>query len=124
MHRERGQAQESQKYKTPDEMQSVIDEYFEANDKPSVTGLALSLGFLSRQAVINYEGYSQEFHDTLKKAKLKVEASYEADLRKPACSGSIFALKNFNWTDRQEITGRDGTPLPAPTIIVQPPKEG
>ena len=111
------------KYKTPEEMQLVIDEYFETHDKPTITGLALALGFLSRQAIINYEGYSQEFHDTLKKAKLKVEASYEADLRKPACSGSIFALKNFNWTDRQEITGKDGTPLLPPQINIMPPEE-
>ena len=110
------------RYKSPEEMQSVIDEYFENNDKPTITGLALALGFLSRQAIINYEGYSQEFHDTLKRAKLKVEASYEGELRKPACSGSIFALKNFNWTDRQEITGKEGAPLAAPTIIVKPEK--
>jgi hypothetical protein len=56
--------------------------------------------------VIRYEN-KDEFRDTIKKAKQKVENSYELRLIKNGRAGEIFALKNFGWTDRQEteITG-------------------
>ena len=93
------------KFKTVQEMSDAIDAYFQetAFDKITITGLALSLGFLSRQALINYEGYSTEFHDTIKKAKLFVENAYEQDLRSKGGSGPIFALKNFDWKDKHEV---------------------
>ena len=93
------------KYKSVEAMSAAIDAYFAetAFDKITITGLALHLGFTSRQDLINYEGYSQEFHDTIKTAKLFVENAYEQDLREKGGSGPIFALKNFNWKDKQEI---------------------
>ena len=115
------------KYKTPEDMQTAIDEYYatcEQKDKgPTITGLALSLGFLSRQALYNYEGYGEDFHYVVKRARLTVEAGYEDNLRKQACAGAIFALKNMKqpWTDKQEVTGKDGAALLAPVIHVQPP---
>lgn len=105
------------KYKTAKEMQKAIDAYFvkcdEENEPYTITGLAIALGFTSRQALINYEGKS-EFVDTIKKAKLKVECSYEKALHTGnATSGMIFALKNFNWSDKQEIdhTVREAEPI-------------
>lgn len=95
------------KYKSVDDMSAKIDEYFaECDDKQepyTITGLAYYLGFTSRMALINYEGKA-EFVDTIKKAKLKVELGYEKALHKGnATSGMIFALKNFGWSDKQEI---------------------
>ena len=93
------------KFKSVAEMQQAIEDYFQNTDfdKVKITGLALHLGFTSRQALINYEGYSKEYFDTIKKAKLFVESVYEQDLRDKGGSGPIFALKNFDWTDKQEI---------------------
>lgn len=98
------------KYETAEEMQFAIDDYFassdEENEPISITGLALALGFCSRQALINYENYSKEFYDTIKKAKLKVENAYEKRLIRRGNGGDVFALKQFEWTDRQDINNR------------------
>jgi len=93
------------KFKTVAEMSDAIDAYFDetAFDDITVTGLAIYLGFTSRHDLINYEGYSKEFYHTIKRAKLFVENAYEKDLRKKGGSGPIFALKNFDWKDKQEI---------------------
>jgi len=92
-------------YESPSEMQQAIESYFQETpfDEITITGLALHLGFTSRQALIHYEGYSQEYFDTIKRAKLIVENVYERDLRDKGGSGPIFALKNFDWSDKQEI---------------------
>jgi hypothetical protein len=44
-----------------------------------------------------------EFSYTIKKAKLRIENAYEKRLIQNGRSGDIFALKNFGWTDKQEI---------------------
>jgi hypothetical protein len=92
------------KYETAEELQNAIDLYWELldKDKPTITGLALALGFESRQSFYDYEK-DGEFSYTIKKARLKVEAVYESNLHGGAAAGSIFALKNFGWTDKQEI---------------------
>jgi hypothetical protein len=90
------------KYSTPEEMQTVIDKYFEDNPKPTICGLALALGFAQRKSLLNYEGYGKEFCNTIKRAKLIIEEGYEQDLRSKYVTGAIFALKNFNWSDKQE----------------------
>lgn len=95
------------KFKTVEEMQEKIDAYFaecdEENDPYTVTGLALALGFTNRQSLINYEG-KEEFVDTVKMAKLRCENFAEKTLfNGKNAGGSIFALKNYGWVDRQEI---------------------
>lgn len=91
------------KYKTNEELEKVIKEYFESLPEIewTVTGLAMAIG-LDRRRLIEY-GDKDEFHNTIKKAKDKVQESYEKSLRKNGRTGDIFALKNFGWTDRQEI---------------------
>ena len=42
------------------------------------------------------------FSNAIKKGKQRVENGYELDLKKKGHSGSIFALKNFNWKDKIE----------------------
>jgi hypothetical protein len=91
------------KFKTVEELKEKIDKYFDDTeiDVWTITGLALALDTY-RQTLINYEG-KEEFMDTIKRAKTMVEHSYELSLRRKGDSGTIFGLKNFGWTDRQEI---------------------
>lgn len=99
-------AGQPRKYKTPEELEQAVDKYFEITPeaRQTITGIALYLGFVSRQSFYDYEeleGYSY----IIKKARLMVENSYEQTLRSkdiPA-TGSIFALKNMGWRDRQEV---------------------
>lgn len=96
------------KYKSPKQMQKAIDAYFkfcEENNEPlMITELALALGFSTRQGLLTYEGYSKEFYDTIKRAKLKIEAAYERRLLySDNPGGSIFALKNFDWIDKKAV---------------------
>jgi hypothetical protein len=106
------------KFATPEILQEKIDQYFKETPPIEVTisGLALFLD-TSRETLMNYEK-KDDFFDTVKKAKLRVQVEYEKDLRKKARPGDIFALKNFGWSDRQEITGADGKDLPTPIIPI------
>lgn len=94
------------KYQSVAQLQSAIDSYFESTKKVTVTGLALHLGFNSRQSLINNEGYSEEFLDAIKRAKTRVEMYYEEHLVENNAAGSIFALKNFGWRDKQDFDHR------------------
>lgn len=98
-------------YQNVEDLQKAIDDYFATTteNRITITGLALHLGFTSRQALMNYQEKPQ-FFDTIKKAKLRVEHSYECDLKEKGNSGTIFALKNFDWKDKTEteLTGKDG----------------
>ncbi len=108
-------------YKTPEEMQEVIDKYFNERqpvqigvdmkgvpifrmNPPTVTGLALRLGFSSRQSFYDYE-QKKEFTYTIKRARLYCENYIEEGLYRgdiPPSAG-IFSLKNFGWSDKQEV---------------------
>lgn len=71
-------------------------------ETPSITGLALYLGFESRQSIYDYEK-NGEYSYTIKRARLRVEASYEQYLLTQSATGAIFALKNFGWVDNKAI---------------------
>jgi hypothetical protein len=90
------------KYKTPEEMQIAIDEYFEKQIKPTICGLCLQLGFTDRHALLNYEK-RDKFYTTIKNTKMRIQQYYEEHLVKPNNSGAIFALKQFRWTDKQDL---------------------
>jgi len=103
-------------FESPDLLQQSIELYFatckaESND-PTITGLAYAIGFESRQSFYDYE-LKEEFAYTIKRARLFVETYYEKALKANNCAGSIFALKNFGWRDKNEteITGKDGQPF-------------
>ncbi|WP_321404513.1 terminase small subunit [Maridesulfovibrio sp.] len=125
-------------------MQPVIDEYFDrckaAKEPPTVTGLALALGFSTRQALLNYENGERgeteqvqaDFVDTIKKAKSRIEEIIERDLIVGAGNpvGKIFHLKNnCGWIDKQEIESNNtgvtvniaafGTPEGVPQMTPQ-----
>ena len=98
------------KYNTPEEMQAAVDAYFAEVDIPTVTGLALALGFCDRTSLLYYENDKPEFLITIKRAKTRIEDSLEHLLLsgRGQVAGVIFNLKNnFGWKDRQEreITG-------------------
>lgn len=117
-------------YKSKKEIQEKIDAYFEeckgkvhhnpdgtvATDKygipvivdakpPTITGLALALGFTSRQALLNYQA-KDEFVDTITRAKSRVECYAEERLYdKDGANGAKFNLaNNFDgWKEKKEI---------------------
>ena len=89
-----------------EELKIEVDKYFESIngiEHPTVTGLALYLGFESRQSVYDYEK-NGEFSYIIKRARLMVENGYEKELRSDKPTGAIFALKNMGWVDKQEST--------------------
>jgi hypothetical protein len=51
---------------------------------------------------VDYREERPEFMPPLKKALLRVENGYEIDLKKSGRTGTIFALKNFDWKDKTE----------------------
>lgn len=113
-----------------DEMQKRIDKYFEdcageplldedgnvmydkygnmivKNARPlTVTGLALALGFTSRQALLNYQE-KPAFVDTITRAKARVEQYAEERLfDKDGANGAKFSLANnfHGWKEKKEI---------------------
>ena len=99
------------KYDNPEQMQKIIDKYFEeqeAKNRPfTICGLCRVLGFASRQSLLNYQ-CKPEFVDTIKKAKLRCEEYQEEQLViGKNTAGIIFGLKNnYGWIDKveQEIT--------------------
>ena len=118
------------KYKTKEEIQEKIDAYFESckgtvrydddgnvlidkfgrpvifDERPlTITGLALALGFNSRQTLLNYEG-KKEFMDTIMRAKAQVEQYAEERLfDKDGANGAKFSLANNfeGWKEKQKI---------------------
>lgn len=91
------------KFNSVKELQELIDKYFDEvpRDEWTITGLALALD-TNRHTLNDYEK-RDEFSHSIKRAKAMVENSYEIDLKKNGRVGTIFALKNFGWTDKQEV---------------------
>ena len=90
------------KYKSPEELLERCVKYFdssiEVGEKITITGLALFLGFESRQSLHDYKE-NEVFSYVIKRAMLVVENSYELS----GNNFDIFALKNMGWSDKQEI---------------------
>ncbi len=107
------------KYKSVAAMEEKIEEYFESCERtpyltpegkpltdkyghvcykparpPTITGLALALGFTSRQALLNYQG-KDKFVDAVTRAKARVEMYTEERLfDKDGANGAKFSLAN------------------------------
>lgn len=90
-----------------EELQNKINNYFEEcekNKEPyTITGLCMALD-ICRDTLCEY-AKKDEFSDTIKKAKLKVENYLEKHLiTDSSTTGIIFNLKNnFGWSDKQQI---------------------
>lgn len=118
------------KYKNKEEIQEKVEQYFKEcegtmlkdNDgntvfnkfgnpvifgekPPTITGLALALGFTNRQSLLNYQA-KKEFVDTITCAKSRVEKYTEERLfDREGSNGAQFSLRNnFNgWAaDKKE----------------------
>ena len=102
------------KYKSPEEFTQAVDEYVEycyANETPvTMTGMALHLGFSSRKDFYRYQDF-EEFCHAVKRARLRVEHEYEKRLSGSSPAGAIFALKNMEWSDKQEVEHSGGVVL-------------
>ncbi|MBQ7861617.1 MAG: hypothetical protein IJ349_05390 [Clostridia bacterium] len=118
------------KFKNKKQLEKLIEEYFESckghiltddegnvmtdkhgnpvyvDAKPlTITGLALALGFNSRQTLLNYQE-KEEFMDTITRAKARVEAYTEERLfDKEGAAGARFSLANNfkGWSEKQKI---------------------
>ena len=107
------------KYSTVEEMEEIIEEYFNLCNKKrlpyTVSGLALALD-MTRETLLRYEE-NNEFSDTIKRAKQRVEGYAEMCLFKSGiATGVIFNLKNnFGWKDKSEldtnIGNKEGKPF-------------
>lgn len=90
-----------------DEGQPLRDKYGEVillgARPPTVTGLALALGFHSRQSLLNYQAKA-EFMDTITRAKMRVEAYCEERLfDRDGQRGAEFNLRyNFRWAQEEK----------------------
>ena len=71
---------------------------------PSIAGLALALGFTSRQSLLNYQD-KIEFMDALTRAKLRIEVYNNSRLYdKDGVQGAKFNLScNYGYVDKQAI---------------------
>ena len=110
------------KYTNPEDFQKRIEEYFESGyrTKPvkvgnkkdgyevkdipmiTLTDLVLFLGFADKSSFYDY-GKKPEYSHSVKRASTFIEREYEEMLQCGNFAGAIFALKNFEWTDKQEI---------------------
>ena len=118
------------KYQTAEEMSAAIDAYFKdcegrvltdkggevVTDKygcpvivgvhpPTVTGLALALGFKTRQSLLNYQARSKAFDDIITVAKSRCEEYAESRLYdRDGANGAKFSLMNNfkGWREKPE----------------------
>ena len=116
------------KYKSKEEIEEKIDAYFKECEgeilkddagkpilnkygdpiyinqhPPTVTGLALALGFTSRLDLLRYQG-KKEFCNTITRAKSMIEAYTEERLfDRDGSNGAQFSLRNNfeGWNERQ-----------------------
>lgn len=105
------------KYRDPEEVQRLVDEYFtmcDENKRPyTITGLGMVLD-TTRDILLNYENEvhasldeekAKQISNTIKKAKKKIHNYAEEYLFQGKNQiGCIFNLKNnWSWADKQEI---------------------
>lgn len=117
------------RYKTGAEMQTAIDAYFDscegelarnedgtlqldkngrpiitAERPPTVTGLALALGFATRKSLLDYQG-KKEFKAIVSTAKLRVEEYAERRLfdRSGYIGARFTLLQNFQWNEQFKL---------------------
>lgn len=90
-----------------------------AENKPlTFTGLALFLGFCSREGIDGYLGFP-EFVDSVRRAKAIVQDAYETRLHGPNNSGARFALTNYGWKNASsvDVSSSDGSMSPKGAAI-------
>lgn len=97
--------------------------YIKQPKPPTVTGLALALGFASRQSLMEYQG-KKEFADTIIRAKSRIEEYAEARLfDRDGVNGAKFSLiNNFRgWGEKPEQEQDTGSNMVALAEILMRP---
>lgn len=126
---------EPAKYQTAEDFLEKVKEYFQNPEKnmkkqrivtkegntlevprPTITGLALFLGFADKRSFYDYEK-REKFTYVAKKARALIEQEYEMLLHTNP-SAAIFALKQFGWTDKQDINQNLGGQKDNPVQVV------
>ena len=123
------------KYRSAEEMSEAIDKYFEdceghpltdetgdivvdkygnpiivGSHPPTVTGLALWLGFKTRQSLLDYQSRNNAFNDVLTRAKSRCEEYAERRLYdRDGVNGAKFSLKNNfkGWSESPNSSDED-----------------
>jgi hypothetical protein len=86
-------------WKSPEELQKLVDDYFQSTERWTLSGLAVHIG-ICRKTLYNYES-KDDFLHIIKKARDKVESIYEERaIYENNPTGVIFALKNMGWSDK------------------------
>ena len=96
---------------------------------------AMALDNCQNNTICRVMGWNEHFLDDrkdilkrLQKKRAEHKAELRANQRRHAKSSPVGAIwlgkQSLGQTDKSEISGKDGSPLPAPTIIVRPPSEG
>ena len=121
-------------YSSPEDLNNKVNEYFESvvpitdekgnkEYRYTTTGLALFLGFSSRQSLYDYRDKEvdkkQVFSYIIKRALLVIENKYEEALSISSPTGAIFALKNMGWKDKSEVESNvDLTMKPVEFLVI------
>ena len=125
-------------FKTVEEIEAKIRAYFNEDlpkktkytakgepyevEVPTVSGLALYLGFVDRRSFYDYED-KPEFTHAIKKARFLIEKHYE-ELAQDGVTTAIFALKNFGWSDASQLdVTSDGKSIAPPVAWAEPEKK-
>lgn len=130
-------------YKSPIELGNKIHEYFQwcvnQQRRPLLTGMVLFLGFADVQSFTdlaereNYQykdkvngkeidvevrsDVAHSFSFIIKRARTAIASVYEAALDNPqTVTGAIFAMKQFGWSDRQDINMNHTATVRAPRL--------
>lgn len=92
---------------------------FTFNPRPTVTGLALHLGFCDKTTLYDYRD-RPEFSHPIKAALTLIEKHHEEGLSGNSVAGHIFALKNKGWKDKIEtgFTDTNGNDIPPVHIYI------
>jgi len=89
-------------FETPEDLEEKCKEYLlhciEKEEKPTITGMTLFVGFCSRASWDDYDK-REGFSYIVKRAKMTIENSYEVS----GGTFDIFALKNMGWKDKTEV---------------------
>lgn len=102
------------RWKSAKVLQAAVDKYFDdchQNQRvPSVAGLALALGYMSRQALERYtdrenENNSDDYVVIITRAKLRIEEeNVQLAYNRDASPGARFVLQNgFNYSEKQDV---------------------
>ncbi|MBD1394593.1 terminase small subunit [Mucilaginibacter glaciei] len=83
-----------------------------------LTGLALHLGFGSKQEMEEYE-LKGKHKLQLRKARLKIESEYEKRLSQASPTGAIFALRSMGWADKTDTATNNNTATIERAVIIE-----